>query len=109
MSPHALPAALLAAGLALALPGAAQAQTMPNLAGNYRCVPQPTKCTWPGPKATITQSGATVEFKNDKSEFGAGKITSPITISAGPPFNAEGHVLKDRSIEWSNGTRWVRQ
>ncbi|HKD28178.1 MAG TPA: hypothetical protein VKC66_20010 [Xanthobacteraceae bacterium] len=45
----------------------------------------------------------------DRDELAEGKLTSNITVSAGPPYNAEGLVRPDHSIEWSNGTKWVKQ
>ena len=32
-----------------------------------------------------------------------------ITISGGPPWNANGVVQPDHSIQWSNGTDWLKQ
>ena len=109
MSMNFAPISLLAVLAALVLPGAAHAQGMPNLAGNYRCLPEPSSCQWQGQTITISQSGNTAELKVDQKEFAQAKLTSNITLSAGPPFNAMGRILPDNSIEWSNGTKWVRQ
>jgi hypothetical protein len=38
-----------------------------------------------------------------------GKMTSDVTISAGPPWNSIGVVMPDRSIQWSSGTHWRKQ
>jgi hypothetical protein len=38
-----------------------------------------------------------------------GKVTSDITLSAGPPWNSIGVVMPDHSIQWSNGTHWRKQ
>jgi hypothetical protein len=98
-----------AAVVALALCGAAQAQGAgPNLAGTYKCMPQPVKCQW-GDTVSITQTGNTVQLNNDSGSFADGKITSNITVSGAPPFSANGVILPDRSIQWSNGTHWMKQ
>jgi hypothetical protein len=99
-----------AALAASALSGAAQAQgaAAPNLAGSYRCQPQPMKCQW-GDTVSITQTGDKVQLNNDSGSFADGKITSNITVSGAPPFNANGVILPDRSIQWSNGTHWMKQ
>jgi hypothetical protein len=101
---------MIAALSALALPGLAQAQSSaPNLAGTYRCVPEPSSCQWQEQNPTISQTGATVQLNINKGEFADGKLTSNITVSAGPPFNSEGLIRPDHSIEWSNGTKWLKQ
>jgi hypothetical protein len=101
---------MIAALTALALPGLAQAQSSaPNLAGTYRCVPEPSSCQWQEQNPTISQTGATVQLNINKGEFAEGKLTSNITVSAGPPFNSEGLIRPDHSIEWSNGTKWIKQ
>jgi hypothetical protein len=94
---------------ALALSGLAHAQSLPNLAGTYRCVPEPSSCQWQAQAPTISQSGPTVQLNINKDEFAEGKLTSNITVSAGPPFNSQGLIRPDHSIEWSNGTKWVKQ
>jgi len=109
MSTNPLPLSLIAALAVLALAGPVHAQGLPNLAGTYRCVPEPSSCRWQGNSLTITQKGATVELNIDKGEFAEGKLTSNISVAAGPPFNAEGRIMSDRSIEWSNGTKWIKQ
>jgi hypothetical protein len=95
------------------LSGSAQAQARQgaqvNLSGAYRCEPQPSPCPWPGQTMAITQNGSDLELKNDQGAFANGKLTSDITVSGGPPWNAIGLVLPDRSIEWSNGTKWQKQ
>src|SRR5215472_2328953 len=80
-----------------------------NLSGTYRCQPQPSPCKWQGQTPTISQSGTKLELKIDSNELAEGSLTSSITVSAGPPYNAEGLVRPDHSIEWSNGTKWVKQ
>jgi hypothetical protein len=109
MPTNRLPVSLLAAFAAFVLAAPAQAQGLPNLAGTYRCAPEPSSCQWQGKLLTVTQSGSTVTLNIDKGEFAAGKLTSNITVSAGPPFNAEGRILPNHSIEWSNGTKWIKQ
>jgi hypothetical protein len=101
---------LMAAVATFAFAGLAQAQSSaPNLSGTYKCQPQPSPCKWQGQTETISQSGTKVELKMDGNELADGKLTSNITVSAGPPYNAEGLVRPDHSIEWSNGTKWVKQ
>jgi hypothetical protein len=102
--------ASMATLVAFAFAGLAQAQSSaPNLSGTYRCQPQPDPCKWQGQTPTISQSGTKLELKIGGDELADGKLTSNITVSAGPPYNAEGLVRPDHSIEWSNGTKWVKQ
>lgn len=101
---------MVAASVALVLPWHATAQSgAPNLSGAYRCVPEPLPCKWQGETLTIAQTGATLELKIAADEIAAAKLTSDITISAGPPYNAIGLIRPDHSIEWTNGTKWVKQ
>jgi hypothetical protein len=91
---------------ALGLLQLAQAQSSaPNLGGTYRCQPQPDPCKWQGQTPTISQSGTKLDLQIDKNELAEGKLTSNITIGAGPPYNADGLIMPDHSIEWSNGDR----
>jgi len=101
---------LIAALSVLALPGLAQAQSSaPKLIGTYRCQPQPASCKWQAQSPTITQSGPTIQLNINTGEFAEGTLTSNITVSAGPPYNSEGRIMPDNSIEWSNGTKWLKQ
>ena len=101
---------LIVALSAIALSGPALAQSSaPNLSGTYRCQPEPAPCKWQGPAPTISQSGTKLELKINQNELAEGKLTSNITISAGPPYNADGLIRPDHSIEWSNGTKWLKQ
>jgi hypothetical protein len=101
---------MIASLSAFAPPGLAQAQSSaPNLAGTYRCVPEPSSCKWQEQNPTISQTGATLQLNINKDEFAEGKLTSNITVGAGPPFNALGLIRPDHSIEWSNGTKWIKQ
>jgi hypothetical protein len=110
MPKNPLSIAFTAALAAVAFTGLAQAQSgAPNLSGNYRCQPQPAPCKWQGQQLTISQSGTTLELKINKDEVAEAKLTSNITVSAGPPYNADGLVRPDHSIEWSNGTKWLKQ
>jgi hypothetical protein len=110
MLKNSLPVSLMATFAAMALTGLAQAQSSaPNLSGTYRCQPQPAPCKWQGQAPTISQSGTKLELKIDNNEIAEGKLLGNITVSAGPPYNAEGLVRPDHSIEWSNGTKWVKQ
>jgi hypothetical protein len=110
MLKNSLSISLMAALAAFTCAGLAQAQSSaPNLSGSYRCQPQPDPCKWQGQTATISQSGTKLELKINSDELAEGKLTSNITVSAGPPYNAEGLVRPDHSIEWSNGTKWIKQ
>jgi hypothetical protein len=101
---------MIAALSALSLPGPAQAQSSaPNLSGTYRCVPEPSSCKWQEQNPTITQTGTTLQLNINKGEFAEGNLTSNITVGAGPPFNSLGLIRPDHSIEWSNGTKWIKQ
>jgi hypothetical protein len=50
-----------------------------------------------------------VSLNNDKGSFADAKLTSNITVSAAPPFSANGLIMPDHSIQWSDGTQWVKQ
>ena len=69
---------------------------------------RPVKCQW-GDTVSITQTGDKVQLNNGSGSFADGKITSNITVSGAPPFSANGVILPDRSIQWSNGTHWMKQ
>jgi hypothetical protein len=108
MTRTALSVSLVALLSALAIPGLAQAQgSAANVAGTYRCVPEPTRCQTP--TYTVTQNGQMLELKGEDGTLTGGKMTSNITLSAGPILNANGVILPDRSIQWSNGTHWQKQ
>jgi hypothetical protein len=95
---------------ALALVGYAQAAQAPSLAGTFRCGPDAKSCQWSGATFTVTQNGNALDIKNDKNELGTATVTSPISISAGPPWNMLGTISGDsRTIDWSNGTQWRKQ
>jgi hypothetical protein len=97
----------LAAFAAIAL-GQANAAEAPNFAGTYRC-DDAKRCEASGQTFTVTQSGNTLEVKNDKGAVGQGTVTSPISISMGPPWNMLGVTHEAGAIEWSNGTQWKKQ
>jgi hypothetical protein len=105
--------AFIVALSASTLPGSAHAQAQQgaraNLAGAYRCEPEPSPCPWPGQTMAITQNGSELELKNDQGSFANAKLTSDITVSGSPPWNSIGIVLADHSIQWSNGTKWKKQ
>ena len=95
------------AGMTLLEP--AQADSLPNLTGTYRCEPQPAPCR-SGQTFTVAQSEATLELKSDTGTSANAKLTSNISLSAGPPWNMLGVILPENGgIEWSNGTRWRKQ
>jgi hypothetical protein len=105
-----LTASIVALVAAFALPaqGLAQGAAATNVAGTYRCQPEPDKCQ--SPTYSLTQTGNNLEIKGDNGNvIAAAKLTSNITISAGPTWNSLGRILPDRSIEWTNGTKWIRQ
>ncbi len=86
------------------------AKDLPNMAGTYNCVGDKVTCGWSGTKFTIKQTGADLEIRNEKGEFGHAKMTSAISISAGPIWNMLGVIISNdnRVIQWSNGTNWER-
>jgi hypothetical protein len=95
---------------AIVLFGAAEAAQAPNLAGTYRCGPDAKACQWSGATFTVTQNGNNLDIKNEKNEVGTATVTSPISISAGPPWNMLGTISADsRTVDWSNGTQWRKQ
>jgi hypothetical protein len=107
---------------AAAFVGAALAQTstawgdgtnssLPDLAGTYKCEGDETACGWSGWTFTMTQSGSDLEIKNEKGDVGRVKLTSRISLSAGPIWNMLGTIVSpDNSvIQWSNGTTWRKQ
>ena len=105
MLKNCLSVSILAILSALALSGQVLAQgNAPNLSGTYRCTPEPIQCQ--APTFSVSQSGNTLELKAENGPVAEAKVTSNITLSAGPPFNSNGLILPDRSIQWSNGTHW---
>jgi hypothetical protein len=101
--------ALAASGLPDSARAQAQQGARADLAGAYRCQPEPSPCPWPGQTMAIAQTGSALELKNDQGVFANAKLTSDITVSGGPPWNTIGIVLPDHSIQWSNGTKWTKQ
>lgn len=97
-------------GLLVAMAGAAGQQAIPDFSGSWRCEPEPRTCDWSGQSFTVKQSGAVLTTTNERGEVAEAKVTSPISLSMGGPWNMLGTVLPDqKTIEWSNGTRWRRQ
>jgi len=92
--------------------GAIQTQaatSSPNLAGTFKCGPDTKACQWSGQSFTVTQTGNHLDIKNDKGDVGTATLTSPISISAGPPWNMLGVISADgRTIDWSNGSQWKK-
>ena len=70
------------------------------MSGSYRCEPQPSPCQWPGQTLSITQTGTTLDLKNQQGSIAQAKLTSDISLSAGPPWNSLGLILP---ITRSNG------
>ena len=90
---------------------AQQQQPLPNLAGTYACQGDETACGWSGWTFTVTQNGADLEIRNEKGDVGTAKLTSHISLSAGPIWNMLGTIVSadNRIILWSNGTSWRKQ
>jgi hypothetical protein len=85
-------------------------ESLPQLSGTYRCDGGEKICAVSGATFTVTQSGDQLEIKNDKGEIGSAKLTSNISLSAGPIWNMVGVLSPDnRAIQWSNGTVWRKQ
>ncbi len=90
-------------------PSAAEpANTASSLAGTWQCKPNPDPCTWPGASPSITQSGNDLQIKGADGATSDAKMTSATTISAGGTFNSFGIVRPDKSIDWSDGTKWSK-
>ena len=101
-------AAIIALG-ALALNGPARAQgAAPDVGGTYKCQPSPSPCLWSGPSASIAQSGNKLQIKGENGATADATLTSDITISSGGTFNSLGIVRPDKSIDWSDGTKWTK-
>jgi hypothetical protein len=84
---------------------------LPNLSGAYRCEGDAGACGHSGSTFTVIQSGSDLQIKNEKGEAGDGKLTSNISLSAGPIWNMLGVISSpdNRVIQWSNGTTWRKQ
>ena len=84
---------------------------LPNLSGTYSCEGDETACGWSGLTFTVTQSGSDLDIKNEKGDVGKAKLTSHISLSAGPIWNMLGTIVStdNRLIQWSNGTTWRKQ
>ena len=98
----------IAAFAAIAFANTANTAENANLAGTYRCNDAKI-CENSGMTFTVTQSGNTLDVKNDKGAVGQGTVTSPISISMGPPWNMMGVIHEPSAIDWSNGTQWKKQ
>lgn len=116
-----LPCVALAAvcGLAMTAGALAQGNAKPSasepankqnsLSGTWQCKPNPDPCNWSGPSPSITQSGNELQIKGADGAMSDAKMTSATTISAGGTFNSFGIVRPDKSIDWSDGTKWSKQ
>jgi hypothetical protein len=105
-------AAAMAALFGLALAGAARAQgaaAPADLSGTYQCKSNPSPCLWSGATASITQSGNKLQIKGTNGAMADATLTSGVTIAAGGTFNSLGIVRADKSIDWSDGTKWTKQ
>jgi hypothetical protein len=105
-----LPAAGMITLCALALIGPARAQGAPppDIGGTYKCQPSPSPCLWSGPSASISQSANKLQIKSENGATADATLTSDITISAGGTFNSLGIIRPDKSIDWSDGTKWTK-
>jgi len=91
-------------------PTAAEPGNMQNaISGTWQCKPNPDPCTWPGASPSITQSGNDLQIKGADGATADARMTSATTISAGGTFNSFGIVRPDKSIDWSDGTKWSKQ
>ena len=101
-----IPISVAATATACLLLGTAHADDkLPNLAGPYRCEPQPAPCR-SGQTFTVTQNGDQIEFESDSGFVGQAKFTSRVSLSGTPPWNSLGVIAPDNHVEWSNGTQW---
>jgi hypothetical protein len=89
--------------------GAAPATAAADLSGTYQCKPNPSPCLWSGATAAITQSGKKLQIKGTNGAMADATLTSDVTITAGGTFNSLGIVRADKSIDWSDGTKWIKQ
>jgi hypothetical protein len=111
-----LPCAALAVlcGLTMTASTLARGAAKPSLGGTWQCKPNPDPCNWPGALPSITQSGNDLQIKGADGAIADGaiadaKMTSATTISAGGTFNSFGIVRPDKSIDWSDGTKWTKK
>ena len=94
--------------LALNAPARAQGAAPPDVGGTYKCQPSRSPCLWSGPSASISQSGNKLQIKGENGAAADATLTSDITISAGGTFNSLGIIRPDKSIDWSDGTKWTK-
>jgi len=89
-------------------PGTVRAdESVPNIAGTYRCEPQPAPCM-SGHTFTVTQKGDQIEFKSETGVAGQAKFTSRISLSGTAPWNSLGIITPDNHVQWSKGTQWKK-
>jgi hypothetical protein len=93
----------------LARVASAQDASPPALSGTYQCKPNPSACLWSGATATITQTGKKLQIKGGNGAMSDATLTSDSTIAAGGTFNSLGIIRPDKSIDWSDGTKWTKQ
>jgi hypothetical protein len=93
---------------ALSGPAHAQGAAPPDVGGTFKCQPSPSPCLWSGPSASISQSGSKLQIKGENGATADATLTSDITISAGGTFNSLGIIRPDKSIDWSDGTKWTK-
>jgi hypothetical protein len=102
-------ALLVAAGATMSTGGALAQGAAPNLSGTYKCQPEPVSCQASGQTFTIQQNGNKLDMKSDKGDTAQGQMSSNTTMSVGAPWNMLGVVEPGNSIQWSNGTQWIKQ
>ena len=95
--------------LPLAAAAEAQGGAAPELSGTYQCKPNPSPCLWSGATASMTQSGKKLQIKGTNGAMSDANLTSDSTIAAGGTFNSLGIIRPDKSIDWSDGTKWTKQ
>src|SRR5205085_8997744 len=94
--------------IVLTAPVVAVESAVPNLGGTYRCMSDTRPCQ--SSTFSVSQSGGKLEVKSEQGLVAEVQVTSPVSVSLGPPWNVNGIILPDRrTIEWSAGTRWQRQ
>jgi hypothetical protein len=88
---HAICASVTAAVVGLCLPKAVQAEAQTktsDIAGVYRCEPQPSPCPWP--EQTISIMPAAISQSSDRTPY----------VTGGLPWNRVEIIPSDRSIGW---------
>lgn len=93
--------------VALALPVAMRAGTLPNISGTWYANGNPSA------RCRISQSGTSVSLTNEQGATATGSFIDPSTLDTRWGVFGGGHVTGRisgdlRTITWSNGTYWSR-